>query len=298
MVDAITIPLIPPPPPRKMTAAMRVKRDRGAIVPSSTPPSSYLSRSSSVPLPALALAPRPVVRRALSVITNHRLAVASELRGEARKSAYYYFVRAQLAHPHDNTKCAYCCERDVHSLHHEPEFDRAGTGLPVPRKMSATALAREVERCTRADGSIGLVALCKTCHADADQQVRQAKRLQSTVDTTLTRKQRSRAADNQAKLQRGHCECDAGCGRVVTANNLREFEWDHLTQKADDPDYHVVSDLVSQGYPFERCEQERQKCNLLFHCCHSKRTVGQMRQWRSDQRLRATPRAKRQRRSG
>ena len=314
------------PQSRKTTAAMRQRRDRRVIVTSFTPPSSHtdsdsnfeidrmppawllldddtrarliqwgahLSRSQSLPLPAPVPAPAPVIRRALSVITNIRQAVASELRGEARKSAYYYFVRAQLAHPYNNTKCAYCGERDVHSLHHELEFDRSGTGVPVPRYMSSTALAREVERCTRADGSIGLVALCKTCHADADKQVRQAKRMQSNTEgPTLTRKQRCRAADNQAKLQRGHCECEAGCGRVVTVNNLREFEWDHLTQRAEDPDYRVVSDLVSGGYPLERCEQERQKCKLLFHSCHHQRTVAQMRQFWSGQR----PRTKRQRR--
>ena len=317
-------------PPRKMTAAMRQRRDRRVTITTFTPQSSHtnsdsnfeidkmppawllldddirarliqwgahLSRSSSLPLPAPAPAPTPVVRRTLSVITNIGQAVASELRGEARKSAYYYFVRAQLAHPHDKTKCAYCGERDVHSLHHELEFNRAGARLRTPRSMSATALAREVERCSRADGSIGLVALCKTCHADADGRVRLAKRPHSNTEgPTLTRKQRCRAADNQAKLQRGQCECEAGCARVVTVNNLREFEWDHLTQRAVDPDYRVVSDLVGGGYPLERCEQERQKCKLLFHSCHHQRTVAQMRQFWSDHWSRITPPAKRQRR--
>ena len=316
-----------PAPPRKMTAAMRQRRDRrGAVTTPNTPSShtnsdsnfeidrmppalllldndtrarliewcAHFSRSSSLPLPAPAPAPTPVFRRALSVITNIGQAVASELRGEARRSAYYYFVRAQLAHPHDKTKCAYCGERDVHSLHHELDFNRAGTGLRTPRYLSATALAREVKRCARADGSIGLVSLCKTCHADADRRVRQAKRLHSTMEgPTLTLKQKCRAADNQAKLQRGQCECEAGCARVVTVNNLREFEWDHLTQRAVDPDYRVVSDLVSGGYPLERCEQERQKCKLLFHSCHHQRTVAQMRQFWSGHRSRITPRRRR-----
>ena len=80
--------------------------------------------------------------------------------------------------------------------------------------------------------------------------------------------EKNRVADNAAKLGRGHCECDGLCGRIVTEENQTEFEWDHLVQSFDDPKYVPVSTLIGRGSRFERCEEERRKCRLLYNKCH------------------------------
>jgi hypothetical protein len=60
--------------------------------------------------------------------------------------------------------------------------------------------------------------------------------------------------------------------------------------------------LVSGGYPVERCDQERQKCRLLFQSCHRLHSAGQMRRYWKDYRgvvgkeQGVTPSNKRQRR--
>jgi hypothetical protein len=85
------------------------------------------------------------------------------------------------------------------------------------------------------------------------------------------------ARDVAAKLARGHCECDEQCHRAATADDVAQFEWDHLDQSFDDPEYRPVSALVGNGYPAERCDRERAKCRLLYFKCHIARSAVQQR---------------------
>jgi hypothetical protein len=89
---------------------------------------------------------------------------------------------------------------------------------------------------------------------------------------------RSRALDTTAKLARGECECDdEQCHRVVTAETVGMFEWDHLVQSFDDPNYIKVSSLVGNGASAARCDRERAKCRLLYIECHRAHSAEQKR---------------------
>ena len=118
-----------------------------------------------------------VHRRTMSDITNVVCASSSSRQSTQRKSnerrrALYHQMRARFAHPDDNSKCRECGKREHTSLHHEADFRRAGTNIPAPSAMGINRLAGEVKRCTRKDGSIGLVSLCCTCHRSEELQIR------------------------------------------------------------------------------------------------------------------------------
>ena len=220
-----------------------------------------ISRSSSspTPVPPLSSTHSTVVVRALSDISNSER--AKRQANHQKKKAFYDSTRARFAHPNNNAMCARCGVREHCHLHHERRFSRTGTNIRAPSSMTPPVLAGEIRRCTKSDGTVGLISLCNTCHREAHRRRRaQTKPQPSRV--------RNIAADDAAKLQRGKCECDGQCGRAVTTENVREFEWDHLVQSFDDPDYQVVNTLVVSGYPLERCERERNKCRLLYHACH------------------------------
>jgi hypothetical protein len=230
------------------------------------------TRSSSAGAARRADIRRSVVRRALSDISNVRQRDPRQLRVYAaryygKRRNFYLRLRARLAHPDDNTMCAKCGIREHTALHHEADFRRAGTDIRAPSLMSPPALAAEVERCTRPDGSIGLVSLCYQCHCE-ETLPRTALSGSSRPPWVLRSVERNRAADAAAKIARGECECDDKCGQRVTLETVSQFEWDHLVQSFDDPDYHLVSALVGNGSALARCDRERKKCRLLYGRCH------------------------------
>jgi hypothetical protein len=142
-----------------------------------------------------------------------------------------------------------------------------------PSDMTPTALKAEVRRCTRADDSVGLASVCSVCHHEAGRAGRQSWQQARTVRAIA----RSTARDIAAKLARGECECDdEQCHRAITADDVGLFEWDHLVQSFDDPDYKPVSSLVDNGHAAERCDRERAKCRLLYFQCHRAHTAMQI----------------------
>ena len=201
------------------------------------------------------------------LITAHKRAVNRQRYDKQR--AFYLQVRAQMAHPDNDTKCAYCGEREHSALHHEVEFERAGTGITMPASMTPPQLAAEVKRCTREDGTIGLVSVCLVCHYQAKHT---GQRSTQYFQKSVTR---NRRLDLAAKLIRGECECDEKCERAVTAQDADMFEWDHLVQACNDPSYRVVGNLVSSGASAARCERERAKCRLLYFQCHRRHSKKQ-----------------------
>jgi hypothetical protein len=135
-----------------MTAAMRKQRDRAAAAaaaPHTCSSSITVSDSDSddendkLPLTvwmsrwaqqsSLSQSTTPaVVRRAMSDITNvnnSNFSLSRHAQHNQAKRSFYQRVRAQLAHPDDNTMCAYCGEREHTALHHEDDFKRAGTAV-------------------------------------------------------------------------------------------------------------------------------------------------------------------------
>ena len=304
---ALSVPS-PSHSPRKMTAAMRRERDRHAAVATpatqvddelgsdddNQPLSLLLSRLIQSSLPTQSSSSSSsFVRAALSDRTNivEARGVYSDHKGRCyqKKSSFYQSIRARFAHADDNILCRYCGVRQHTGLHHEDEFERAATAIPAPCHMTPPQLRAEVKRCTRKDGSVGLVSLCNQCHHEAGRR----RRAQSTPSRWARSRSavyqrsatmRNRQVDDAAKLARLHCECGHDCSNVVTLENLREFEWDHLVQKPDDPDYHHVSTLVSGGKAPWRCDRERAKCRLLHHKCHSQHSAQQLVQRRRAQR--------------
>jgi hypothetical protein len=136
--------------------------------------------------------------------------------------------------------------------------------------MTPLQLEAELTRCTRKDGTIGLVSLCTRCHHKADR-----KRKYTSSEKTLRARKRNRRLDDAAKIARGECECDEKCHRAVTAEDVDMFEWDHLVQSFDDPDYRTVSSLVHSTCSTARCDRERAKCRLLYIKCHHAHSVKQ-----------------------
>jgi hypothetical protein len=159
---------------------------------------------------------------------------------------------------------------------------RSLPALPVvqihsPSNMSPRVLAAEVLRCTRADSSIGLASLCAVCHREAERSETPSRSTPSSRSARARARARARRRDIAAKISRRECECDEKCHRVVTAAEVGMFEWDHRVQSFDDPDYCLVSSLVSNGCSAERCDRERAKCRLLHVICHRAHTTEQQR---------------------
>jgi hypothetical protein len=213
-------------------------------------------------------------RRAMSNISNtvNTIRAAALLRQPAAtrriresKRNYYVSTRVRYAHPEDGTKCAYCRQREHAVLHHEHDFRRAGTGIMAPSAMTANQLEEEVKRCTRMDGTIGLVSLCLKCHKQAHLTRQGSSNASPNSQRSIARNKR---LDKAAKLARGECECDAGCQRKVTEEDIDLFEWDHLVQSFDDPSYRRVGSLVTSGRSVAVCDRERAKCRLLYYECH------------------------------
>ena len=138
--------------------------------------------------------------------------------------------------------------------------------------MAPAQLVAELKRCTREDGTIGLVSVCKPCH-------RRAERKHPTEYKTpglQQRAERNRKLDTAAKLAHGECECgDDNCHHLVTTENVESFEWDHLVQSFDDPDDQGVGGLVSRGAAPSTCDRERAKWRLLYDECHARHTAQQ-----------------------
>jgi hypothetical protein len=256
-----------------------------------TPPIHCVRRAATAPAATLRHPPcKPVISHAMSDITAVRgLACVRRLRTQQlsneKRRAFYREMRARFAHPQDNSKCRKCKRREHTSLHHEADFRRAGTHIATPSSMSLSGLEKEVERCARKDGSIGLVSLCWTCHRTEERRIQGPAKSSSLDRRRMLQRiwkrkaaKRNREADNAAKLLRHQCQCDEKCGRVVTPSKLSEFEWDHLVQSFDDPEYRLVSVLVGQRAPLARCDQERKKCRLLHSLCHQRHTAEQNRQ--------------------
>ena len=144
--------------------------------------------------------------------------------------------------------------------------------------MTPARLQAEVRRCTREDGTIGLASVCNPCHfrAGSKHYKIQTKMMRSAA--------RNRKLDNAAKLARGRCECDdETCRRPVTKEDVASFEWDHFVQSFDDPDYHLVGALVSSGKSVLRCDQEREKCRLMYIECHRRHSADQRHRRRAQQ---------------
>jgi hypothetical protein len=152
-----------------------------------------------------------------------------------------------------------------------------------PSTLTPAQLAAEVKRCTREDGTVGLVSLCLVCHREADRLVSLADESSVSVRNsnyqyTLRRRARNRELDKAAKIARVECECDDDkCHRPVTADDADMFEWDHLVQSFEDRDYVPVSCLVGGGQSVAKCDKERSKCRLLYFKCHRKHTAEQVR---------------------
>jgi hypothetical protein len=192
-----------------------------------------------------------------------------------KRKALYQSTRGQLAHPDDNTMCAYCGTREHAALHHEDDFQRASAGIRQPSNLTRAQLRAEVKRCTREDGTKGLVAVCLPCH-------HRASKSQCIIpDATYTTKRRAIAKnkrlDDAAKLACGGCECDEQCCRAVTAEDVYMFEWDHLVQSFNDPSYRAVGHLVNSGRSVATCDRERAKCRLLYFQCHHRHSAEQYR---------------------
>ena len=62
---------------------------------------------------------------------------------------------------------------------------------------------------------------------------------------------------------------------VLSKEDVASFEWDHFVQSFDDPDYYSVGALVSSGMSVLRCDQEREKCRLLYIECHRRHSAKQ-----------------------
>ena len=114
-----------------------------------------------------------------------------------------------------------------------------------PSQMSPSHLQAEVRRCTREDGTIGLVSVCHPCHQQAERRYRLSTSTKPSSRPPLVRRTvaRNRSLDIAAKMERAECQCDQRCHRRVTADNVGMFEWDHLVQSFDDADYHSVSTI-------------------------------------------------------
>jgi hypothetical protein len=258
--------------------------------------------------------PEPVVRRALSDISNDTDRQREWHRKEYEEQrSFYKEVRARFAHPADRTKCAYCGVQKHSALHHEEGFERAGaevsfhcslsqcialTGhsalslstsvlhcflqIRSPCTLKPDRLAAEIERCTREDGTVGLASVCGICHRKA---ARKTQYLSSEKNQKAIA--RNRELDSAAKVARGKCECDdEHCRLPVTEKTVDLFEWDHLVQSFDDPDYRTVSALVGGGVSAERCDKERTKCRLLYiecHQAHSAKQTSERAAWRRAQ---------------
>ena len=286
---------------RKMTATTRKERDRLAAsgaAPSSAqvdvhllPPMPaqsmpYSSLTPTSPLPTRTIN-EALVRHSLSDISNISSPVDRERFLALR--AFYTSVRARFGHPDNSALCVYCGVREHTFLHHEADFSRLGTNIRAPSNMRPNELKAEIRRCTRKDGSIGLVSLCSTCHFEAHRQHRPKFRRVSTRTrqrriAKQARAVRNRTVDNAAKLQISECECDARCGRVVTQDNVTEFEWDHRVQSFDDPEYIGMARLIQGGVSLARCEKERKKCRLLYRKCHELHSAWQQQQRRIEKR--------------
>ena len=115
--------------------------------------------------------------------------------------------------------------------------------------IAASQLVAEVKSCTREDGTIGLVSVCKPCH-------RRAECKHPTEYKTPGLQQRAER----------------------NAENVESFEWDHLVQSFDDPDDQGVTGvggLVNRGAALSTCDRERAKCRLLYDECHARHTAQQ-----------------------
>jgi hypothetical protein len=226
---------------------------------------------------------------------------AAYIRRYRRTRSFYERTRALLAHPADSTMCKYCGVREHTALHHEDDFKRNGTvgnshlhalcnrgkvsgfstlfspfdlstdtlQIRHPSGLTAPELAAEVKRCTREDGSIGLVSVCAACHHQ------KARRQCTSSERWMKAMARNKILDIAAKLARGECECDDECHRPVTEEDVDLFEWDHLVQSFDDPSYRRVSRLVNSASSTARCNRERAKCRLLYVKCHYAHSVKQ-----------------------
>lgn len=149
-----------------------------------------------------------------------------------------------------------------------------------PSQMSPSHLQAEVRRCTREDGTIGLVSVCHPCHQQAERRYRLSTSTKPSSRPPLVRRTvaRNRSLDFAAKMERAECQCDQQCHRRVTAESVGMFEWDHLVQSFDDADYHSVSTIVHTGCSTARYEEEIAKCRLLHVICHRRRSIEQRRQ--------------------
>jgi hypothetical protein len=80
---------------------------------------------------------QPVVRRAISDITN----VSSNNRRAAQwytlNHDFYRETRDRFAYPADRTQCAHCHVNEHHAIHHEKEFRRTGPGVSSSALISA-----------------------------------------------------------------------------------------------------------------------------------------------------------------
>jgi hypothetical protein len=149
-----------------------------------------------------------------------------------------------------------------------------------PSQMSPSHLQAEVRRCTREDGTIGLVSVCHPCHQQAERLYRLSTSTKPSSRPPVVRRTvaRNRSLDIAAKMERAECQCDQRCHRRVTADNVGMFEWDHLVQSSDDADYHSVSAMVHTGYSTARYQKEIAKCRLLHAICHRQHSNEQRRQ--------------------
>ena len=138
-------------------------------------------------------------------------------------------------------------------------------------------------RCTRKDGSIGLVSVCGPCHTAAAERLVKPRSYSEKHRRAVARNKR---LDKAAKLARGACECDDRCGRRVRARHVGMFEWDHFVQSFDDPRYQKVGHLASSNSSAARCDEERAKCRLLYISCHRRHSAEQTRQRRAQRRAR------------
>ena len=236
-----------------------------------------LSSSHSLSIPSSHSAPE--ARVALSVVTTvvDSPTIVKNRINNAKQRTFYQLVRHRFGYVDDGKLCRYCGERKHTGLHHEAEF-RRHSNIRMPSGMRPKALRAEIIRCTREDGTIGLASLCNQCHFEADRQFREPSKY---FLKKRPRHERNIKADTAAKLARGKCQCDNDCGVLVTLENLQEFEWDHLVQEPDDPNYRCVSRLVAVA-SLKRCVEERAKCRLLYSLCHKAHTQLQRRQRRAN----------------
>ena len=227
------------------------------------------SQQSSMPMKSdgLTATPSPTAS-SQSPSPSQPMVAASSARAEKKRN-FYQLMRIKHAHPEDGTKCSYCGQRDHAVLHHEHDCRRAGTGIHRPSQLSPRQLEEEVKRCTRKDGTTGLVSLCLKCHKQAH---RPRHRSSSRHVRIIARNKR---LDKEAKLARGECECDARCQHKVTEEDVDLFEWDHLVQSYDDVTYRRLGTLATNTSSVAACDRERAKCRLLYFKCHREHSTRQ-----------------------